>query len=148
MQRQKFITTNTVDRGISCISIACVISLDPTNSTAPFEQIKIQIIRQRATGDLKPGDKLPTVRRLAQDLKLAPNTVAKAYRELETDGYIETRGRSGSFVTGDAEAVTKQVHAAARQFLHSTRNLGVSDSVAVRAMLTLANVDVEVNPSG
>ena len=62
-------------------------------------------------GELLPGERLPTVRALAADAALAPNTVARAYRELEAAGYLEGRGRAGTFVvdqpppvTGDAEA--------------------------------------------
>jgi GntR family transcriptional regulator len=70
-----------------------------TKSGVPFyrqiiEQVKFAIAR----GDLKPGDQLPTVRQLAVDLSINPNTVIRAYRELELAGVLETQQGSGTFV--------------------------------------------------
>ncbi len=70
-----------------------------TKSGVPFyrqiiEQVKFAIAR----GDLKPGDQLPTVRQLAVDLSINPNTVIRAYRELEIGGVLETHQGSGTFV--------------------------------------------------
>ena len=59
-----------------------------------IEQIKFAIGR----GDLKPGDRLPTVRQLAVDLSINPNTVIRAYRELEIEGVLDTQQGSGTFV--------------------------------------------------
>ena len=74
------------------------ISID-TKSGVPFyrqiiEQVKFGIAR----GDLQPGDQLPTVRQLAVDLSINPNTVIRAYRELEIEGVLETHQGSGTFV--------------------------------------------------
>lgn len=74
--------------------------IDPASAEAPFAQLQGQILTQVADGILTPGDRLPAVRRLAEDLGIAPNTVARAYRELEGDGLIVGRGRAGTFVTG------------------------------------------------
>ena len=70
-----------------------------TKSGVPFyrqiiEQVKFAIAR----GDLLPGDQLPTVRQLAVDLSINPNTVIRAYRELELSGTLETHQGSGTFV--------------------------------------------------
>jgi GntR family transcriptional regulator len=59
-----------------------------------IEQVKFAIAR----GDLRPGDQLPTVRQLAVDLSINPNTVIRAYRELELGGVLETHQGSGTFV--------------------------------------------------
>nr|BBJ54824.1 hypothetical protein SAVMC3_74530 [Streptomyces avermitilis] len=59
---------------------------------APYEQVRAQIAEQARSGELPVGYRLPTVRGLAESLGLAANTVAKAYRALESDGVIETRG--------------------------------------------------------
>ena len=75
--------------------------IDPASGVAPFEQVRSQLAEAIHTGTLKPQDQLPTVRKLAADLGLAANTVARAYRELELIGIIETRGRNGTFVTGE-----------------------------------------------
>lgn len=65
-----------------------------------FEQIKKQINRFIEIGVLKPNDKLPSVRMLASDLGINPNTVARAYSELEVDGIIYTINKKGVFVSG------------------------------------------------
>jgi len=70
-----------------------------TKSGVPFyrqiiEQVKFAIAR----GDLGPGDRLPTVRQLAVDLSINPNTVIRAYRELEIEGILDTHQGSGTFV--------------------------------------------------
>jgi len=59
-----------------------------------IEQVKFAIAR----GDLRPGDQLVTVRQLAVDLSINPNTVIRAYRELEIEGMLETHQGSGTFV--------------------------------------------------
>ncbi|MFE0376824.1 GntR family transcriptional regulator, partial [Streptomyces inhibens] len=68
------------------------LTIDPASAVAPFEQVRTQIADRARDGGLPVGYKLPTVRGLAEDLGLAANTVAKAYRALESDGVIETRG--------------------------------------------------------
>ena len=71
-----------------------------TKSGVPFYR---QIIEQTkfaiASGDLAPGDRLPTVRQLAVDLSVNPNTVIRAYRELEIEGVLNTQQGSGTFVS-------------------------------------------------
>src|SRR6186997_2159897 len=106
-----------------------MIDLDSISGTPPYEQIRSQVADHVASGALQPGDRLPTVRRLAADLGVAPNTVARAYRELEQSGVIETRGRAGSFVTGDQ--VTRKAKAAAVAYLAETRALGLSAAEAL-----------------
>jgi DNA-binding transcriptional regulator YhcF (GntR family) len=78
------------------------LTIDPGSPVPPFEQLRSRVAAQVADGVLPAGAKLPTVRALAADLGLAVNTVAKAYRALETDGVIETRGRAGTFVSSAA----------------------------------------------
>lgn len=78
--------------------------LDPGSAEPPFAQLRRQLIEQIRDGQLPPGSRLPTVRRLAGDLGIAPNTVARAYRELETEGLIEGRGRAGTFVLAGGSA--------------------------------------------
>ena len=70
-----------------------------TRSAVPhYEQIRSQVTRAVLTGSIAPGTRLPTIRQLAGDLGLATNTVARAYRELESDQIITTLGKRGSFV--------------------------------------------------
>ncbi|MFC1553455.1 GntR family transcriptional regulator [candidate division KSB1 bacterium] len=69
------------------------------NSPVPiYEQLVGEIKRLIENGDLAPGESLPTIRGLASQLDVAINTVARAYMELESSGYIESNGRKGSFV--------------------------------------------------
>jgi GntR family transcriptional regulator len=75
-----------------------IASIDHGSSVAPFEQLRRQIMSAIDTGRMAPGVRLPSVRQLASDLDLAPNTVAKTIRELELAGYVETRGRNGTVV--------------------------------------------------
>lgn len=102
-----------------------MLQIDPHSATAPFEQLRLQLAEAIAAGELAPGMRLPTVRKLAGDLGLAPNTVARTYRELETDGLIETRGRLGSFVAQTGDARARGAHAAARLYLARLHELGV-----------------------
>ncbi len=78
--------------------------IDATSGTAPYEQLRTQIAAGAADGRLPAGTKLPTVRALAEQLGVAANTVARAYRELEADGVVVTQGRRGTFVRSDALA--------------------------------------------
>lgn len=106
------------------------IDIDPDSSTAPFEQLKLQILEQVRDGRLIAGTKLPTVRALAEQLGLAANTVAKSYRELESLGAIETRGRLGSFVATTGDASTGVAERAATEYVATIRGLGLTDDVA------------------
>lgn len=106
-----------------------MITLDTASTVPPYEQVRSQVVEQVASGELQAGDRLPTVRRLAEDLGVAVNTVARAYRELEQSGVIETRGRSGSFVTGDQ--VERKAKEAASAYLAQTAALGLSTAEAL-----------------
>ncbi|MDD9207841.1 GntR family transcriptional regulator [Georgenia sp. 10Sc9-8] len=107
-----------------------MLHIDPDSSTPPFEQLRQQITAQIHNGELRPGDRLPTVRRLAGDLGIAPNTVARAYRELERSGLLDGRGRAGTFVAGDdAEHTAK---AAALSYAQQARALGLDPAEALQ----------------
>ena len=96
-----------------------MIVVDSRSPTPPFEQIRAQLAAQIADGTLVAGTKLPTVRRLAEDLAVAVNTVARSYRELEAAGLIETRGRTGSVVTAAAGTARARLRNEARRYPHS-----------------------------
>lgn len=74
------------------------ITIDERSPDPVFAQLISQIREAVKSGELKPGAPLPTIRELAAELQINPNTVAKAYGLLERDAVIETRGRKGSFV--------------------------------------------------
>ena len=63
-----------------------------------YEQIANQIRYRIVSGQLRPGDELPTIRGLAETLRVNPNTVARAYREMEQEGLLEKRRTTGTFV--------------------------------------------------
>lgn len=108
------------------------IDIDAASSTAPFEQLRSQVADQARSGALPVGHKLPTVRALAGELGLAANTVAKAYRALESDGVIETRGRNGTFVAAAGDAAAREAAAAATAYAQRAHRLGL-DHAAARA---------------
>lgn len=101
-----------------------VVPPDPNSPEPPFEQLRTQVARRAASGDLPAGTKLPTVRALAAELHLAVNTVARAYKELEVDGVVVTEGRRGTFVAA-AVAPADAVDAAA-DYAATARRLGLT----------------------
>ncbi|MDL9981417.1 GntR family transcriptional regulator [Microbacterium sp. ASV49] len=108
-----------------------MIVIDPASPTPPFEQLRAQLVAAVSTGELVPGDRLPTVRGLAEDLGVAPGTVARAYRELEAAAVIETRGRKGSFVRGGDDPVRAQARRAAEAYAEQIRLLGLDPDDAL-----------------
>ena len=83
-----------------------ILKIDTTSSIPIYAQIVDQIKRAIASGALKNGDPLPSLRETAIKLRVNPLTVDKAYKHLDREGLIETRHGLGSFVTSDAEATT------------------------------------------
>jgi len=78
--------------------VASVLTLDPHDSTPIYAQLERGVRAAIATGRLKPGDQLPTVRQMAVELRVNANTVARVYAELERAGVIETKRGVGSFI--------------------------------------------------
>lgn len=106
--------------------------LDPEAAVPPYEQLRSAVAGQVAAGTLPAGTRLPTVRALAADLGLAANTVAKAYRALESDGVIETRGRAGTFVASAALAeLPAEVESLAASYVRAARRAGLTAPEAV-----------------
>jgi len=81
------------------------ISLDTNSGTPLYLQLKEQVRLAIATATLRPGDQLPTVRDLASQLRINPNTVARVYRELCAEGLMSSRQGSGTFVADEALAL-------------------------------------------
>ena len=73
--------------------------LDLTSGVPVYRQLIDQVLVAKASGVLKPGDQLPTVRQLAVDLSINPNTVIRAYKELEIRGILTTQQGMGTFIT-------------------------------------------------
>lgn len=107
------------------------ITIDPASATPPYEQVRLRIAALAADGDLAAGTRLPPVRQLAGDLGLAVNTVARAYRELEQAGLVETRGRLGTVITAKATGTSHQAQRAATAYAERTRALGIPADTAL-----------------
>ncbi len=113
------------------------IRVDAGSPAPPYEQVRAQIIAAIDDGSVVAGTRLAPVRTLAADLGLAANTVARAYKELEEAGYVETRGRAGTVVRG-RDSAAAQAAQAARTYADTVRRLGVAPGDAmelVRAAL-------------
>ena len=118
-----------------------IFSIDPRDPTPIYAQLERGLRAAIATGRLRPGDQLPTVRQLAVDLSVNANTVARVYAELERAGVIETRRGVGSFISATpAEARSPREHGRRLRAL-VTRML--ADAAA--AGFTLDDVIAELN---
>ena len=107
------------------------VTFDPGSSVPPYEQVRVQVIDAVAAGSVAAGAKLPTVRGLADALGIAPNTVARSYRELERDAVIETRGRAGSFIAASGDGTQRLAQEAAAVFAARIRELRLDPAEAI-----------------
>ncbi len=116
-----------------------------TSGSAPlFAQIIEQIKKAVLIGELSPGDALPSIRQLANDLELNHNTVAKAYRLLERDSVIETKGYRGTFIHPEAKAnctvdLNAWVISKLNTVIKTFRDAGVTDSEIRNAFRNVMN---------
>jgi len=121
-----------------------VLTVDTRSGVPIYLQIIEQIKRSVALGVLAPGEQLPTVKQMALDLTINPNTVARAYQELERDEVIETARGRGSFVRSNGVAQSS-AHAAANdvvaealmQAVREAKSVGLT-SAQVRALFEAA----------
>ena len=88
-----------------------------------YEQIQAELRRLMLTGALPPGSRLPSVRELAGQLAINPNTIQRAYRELESDGYILSVAGKGSFVAQIDQVVEQQKKQAVEAFRAAAQRL-------------------------
>ena len=103
-----------------------------------YEQIQAELRRLMLTGALPPGSRLPSVRELAGQLAINPNTIQRAYRELEADGYILSVAGKGSFVAQVDQLAVQQKKQAVEAFQAAAqrlRSLGLGEE-ALAALLT------------
>jgi DNA-binding transcriptional regulator YhcF (GntR family) len=91
--------------------------LDPHSGVSMYVQIVHQVSHALRLGMLRPGDQLPTVKDVVSSLAINPNTVLKAYRELERDGLVEGRPGLGTFVLKTLGGPPPEKHAALRRSL-------------------------------
>ncbi|MCV9995508.1 GntR family transcriptional regulator [Paeniglutamicibacter sp. ZC-3] len=112
--------------------MSTLITVDLRDATPPFEQIRAQIASLIAVGHLSDGTRLPTVRALAGDLGVATGTVARAYKELEARGLVESRRRLGTVVTSPAArpatVPVQRVHSLMDELIATARHSGIDDA--------------------
>jgi GntR family transcriptional regulator len=118
------------------------IAIDTANARPVYEQIVQRVEQAILSGELAPGKPLPPIRQLANDLELNPNTVARAYQQLERNQIVATAGRRGTFVDPDAleHLVEKTQREAQRRLsgvVRELRDQGQSDH-AIRALFKIA----------
>ena len=113
--------------------------LDRMSGITTYWQLVQQVQHSIRVGRLKAGDQLPTAREVVARLAINPNTVLKAYRELERDGLVVSRPGQGTFVTNAAHAMPVTTHAALRRSLErwvrSAREAGL-DTESIRAIVS------------
>jgi DNA-binding transcriptional regulator YhcF (GntR family) len=113
--------------------------VDQASEIPVYEQIRAQLAAKISAEKLAPGAKLPTIRALAAELGLAVNTVAHAYRELESAGLVQTRPRHGTTVasgqsTKAGAGPRERLRESARQYAGLARQLGL-DGAQARAII-------------
>lgn len=113
-----------------------IIAVSPDGGS-PAKQIHEQISGLITTGQLGRGERLPSVRQLATDLRVAPGTVAKAYRTLEAEGLLVSRTGAGTRVSEHATLVPASVTQAARRLVSTGQSAGLSLEETVRVLRTM-----------
>ena len=113
--------------------------LDSRSGVAPYLQLVQQVKHALRMGFLQPGDQLPTVREVVAKIAINPNTVFKAYRELERDGLVESRPGLGTFVqktlAGPSPAIQETLRKDLAQWLDSAFSAGL-DTESISALFT------------
>jgi len=105
-------------------------SLDPSNGVPIYRQIIQQIEYAILSGRMRPGDRLPTIRSLAVELKTNPNTIAKAYSELEIRGIVATQVGSGTYISDrkpvvEDDSLNRKIQEVLGRYVQEMRDLGV-----------------------
>jgi GntR family transcriptional regulator len=113
--------------------------IDPANGVPFYRQIIDQIKYAIARGELRPGDQLPTVRQLAVDLAINPNTVSKAYSQLEILGVLQTQQGSGTFISKQEVKVSElerqeKLDTLCREFISSAASYGFTLNELIEAL--------------
>lgn len=114
-------------------------SIDPASGVPFYRQIIDQIKYAIASGELKTGDQLPTVRQLAVDLAINPNTVSKAYSQLEILGILDTQQGSGTFISKQEVKVSElerqeKLDTLCREFISSASSYGFTLAELIEAL--------------
>ncbi len=104
--------------------------IDSASRVPIYEQLKTSVIQLALSGVLKPDDRLPPVRALALQLGINPNTVAKAYKMLETEGYTYSVTGKGSFISEklSGQAPKQQITRKLGELIQSARSSGITEA--------------------
>ena len=121
-------------------------TLDPANGTPIYRQIIQQIEYAILSGRMRPGDRLPTIRSLAVELKTNPNTIARAYNELEIRGILATQVGSGTFISDkkpvmEDDSLNRKIREVVGRFVQEMRDLGVEKRELVKVVETFIKED-------
>jgi GntR family transcriptional regulator len=120
--------------------------LDGASGVPPYLQLVHQVRQSLLLGYLRPGDRLPTVKEVAVDLAINPNTVVKAYRQLEHEGLVAGRPGQGTFITGTpaqaspSAAASQALGRSLRGWLAAAAEAGLSED-AITALIAAVRRD-------
>ena len=124
--------------------------LDPRTGVAPYMQLVQQVRQALLLGLLSEGDQLPTVKQVVTKIAINPNTVLKAYRELEYEGLVAPRPGVGTFVTRTLNNASLVAHGPLRQdlrhWLTKARRAGLDEESIEALFLSTFRATVEENP--
>lgn len=119
--------------------------LDGSTGVPPYLQLVQQVRQSMLLGYLREGDRLPTVKEVAADLAINPNTVVKAYRQLEHEGLAAGRPGQGTFITdtmaSPSERASEALRSSLEQWLRDAADAGLSDE-AITALIAAVRYDV------
>lgn len=116
--------------------MALAITVDLGSPIPIYEQLRSQVATQVATGQIRPGDRLPAARWLAADLQIAAGTVSRAYRELEIDGIVTTRRRTGTIIRAEVHAPqpSSAMLRNVDNFIRAARKIDMSDEAIIETV--------------
>jgi GntR family transcriptional regulator len=125
--------------------------VSPSSGVPLYLQLMEQVKHAIETGALRPGDQLPTIRALAQELVMNSNTVVRAYRELEHEGIVELRHGLGAFISSSVSArgkVMRQAQTIVESAVERLRSLGITEPEIRRLFESELSVTQPESPSG
>jgi len=128
------------------VQIQRLFHLDDASGVPVYLQLKEQVLHAISRGQLTPGDQLPTVREVAVDLEINPNTVNRAYADLEREGVLTSRRGRGTFISdrarpADLSAQRTRIRDIARRALGEARAFGFNGAELIDVIAAVARED-------
>ena len=126
--------------------------LDTSSGVPVYRQLIQQVENAVVSGRMKTGDRLPTIRALSVELKVNPNTIAKAYNEMEIRGMLKTQVGSGTFISERPPNIEndwkeKKINEALTRFLREMSELGLDRDTIVRLILDFEKNNAKCQPA-